>query len=188
MAKGVFSYRLFYFERDAKQDLVPYWSYPEYALVSISTHDLPTLAGFWSEADVEVRRGIGQLDEDTEQAFRADRSQHKAKIVERLVNDGILPPEVAHAAWESPLPTKELHAAVLSFLFRTPSKLVVINQEDVFLDVRQQNFPGTTWQNPNWVTKMRFTVEELRTNPEAVRLSLKFKSLLEQSGRSRARN
>lgn len=185
MAKGIFSYRLFYFERDANQDLIPYDRYPKQALVSISTHDLPTLAGFWSGADIELRLKIG-LDGKAEQQFREERLQHKAKIIERLVNDGFLPADVAHAAWESPFPTEELHAAVLSFLFHTPSKLVAINQEDVFLDTRQQNLPGTTWQNPNWVTKMRFTVEELRSDREAVRLSAKFKNLLEKSGRCRS--
>ncbi|HMK33636.1 MAG TPA: 4-alpha-glucanotransferase [Desulfomonilaceae bacterium] len=186
MAKGIFSYRLFYFERDHDNNQIPGHAYPERALVSISTHDLPTLAGFWSEADILVRKNIGQLDDDQEVRFREDRSQHKAKIIERLVNDGFLAPQVAHAAWESILPTEELHAAVLGFLFHTPSKLVVINQEDVLLDVRQQNFPGTTWENPNWVTKMRYTVEELRSNPEAVRLSRAFRTILRKSGRSGA--
>jgi 4-alpha-glucanotransferase len=186
MKKGVFSYRLFYFERDANHDLIPFHRYPAHALVSISTHDLPTLAGFWSEADIELRRKIG-LDGEKERGFREERVRHKAKIIERLVNDGFLAPEVAHAAWESPFPAEELHSAVLSFLFHTPSKLVAINQEDIFLDLRQQNLPGTTWQTPNWVTKMRFTVEELRTDPEATQLTTKFRRLLESAGRCGSR-
>jgi 4-alpha-glucanotransferase len=59
----------------------------------------------------------------------------------------------------------------------------MINQEDIFLDVRQQNIPGTTWEHPNWVTKMLYTVDELRSDPVAVRLCRKFRGLVEESGR-----
>jgi 4-alpha-glucanotransferase len=184
MARGVLSYRLFYFERDLGKNHTPSRDYPESALVSISTHDLPTLAGFWQEKDIEARRGIGHLDEERTLDFKEDRAGHKGKIIERLVVDGFLPADVAHKAWESPFPTEPLHEAVLRFVLSTPSKLVVINQEDIFLDLRQQNLPGTTWENPNWVTKMKFTVEELRSDPEAVRLSDKFRSIVDACGRA----
>ena len=183
MDRGVFSYRLFYFERDQGGNLLNHWEYPQSALVSISTHDLPTLAGFWLGKDIDTRRDIGMLDAEEEKKFREDRTNHKAKIIEKLVQDGFLPAPVAHAAWISSFPTDELHSSVLKFLFHTPSALVMINQEDILLDRRQQNFPGTTSQNPNWVTKMLYTVEELRSHPEAKRLSRKLRLLLEESGR-----
>ena len=184
MEKGILSYRLFYFERDREENLLHAGAYPESALVSIATHDLPTLVGFWSGRDIRVRREIGQLDEQTEQEFEESRVRHKAKIIERLVQDGFLPDAVAHEAWQSPVPTDELHSAILRFIFATRSRLVVASQEDIFLDARQQNVPGTTWEHPNWVTKMRYSVEELRTNPEARRLSEKFRMLAAEAGRS----
>lgn len=184
MAKGILSYRLFYFERDSQENLIPAHAYPRDALVSITTHDLPTLKGFWLGTDIDVRREINLIDEDTEAALRKDRTRHKAKIIERLVQDGFLPAETAHAAWESPFPTEDLHSAVLRFLFATPARLALINQEDLLMDVRQQNLPGTTHEHPNWVTKMLFTVEELRTSSEAERLGKKLKDLATASGRS----
>ncbi|MBM4327628.1 MAG: 4-alpha-glucanotransferase [Deltaproteobacteria bacterium] len=184
MAKRIFSYRLFYFERDGEGNLIPGRSYPENALVSISTHDLPTLAGFWSGADIDVRKEIGQLDDETEPRFRQDRALHKEKILQRLTQDELLNPHAAHLAFESSAPTEELHTAVLRFLFETPSKLVAINQEDIFLDKRQQNFPGTTSERANWVTRMLYTVEELRSHPDAVRATEKFRTLLRRSGRA----
>ena len=185
MDRGIFSYRLFYFERDQGGNLLNHWEYPQPALVSVSTHDLPTLAGFWSGGDIDTRRDIGITDSKEEEAFREDRTTHKAKIIEKLVQEGFLPPApIAHEAWIQPFPTEELHASVLKHLLHTPSTLVMINQEDVLLDRRQQNFPGTTWQNPNWVTKMLYTVEELKTHPEATRLSEKFRILLRDSGRA----
>ncbi len=187
MAKGVFSYRLLYFERDGEGNLLPRHAYPEGALVSITTHDLPTLAGFWSGRDLELRRQTGLIDESSEEKFRQDRTWHKAKIIERLVQDGLLADHAAQPAAESQFPTEELHSAVLDFLFGTPSRLVVISQEDIFLDLRQQNLPSTTWENPNWVTKMMYSVEDLRRNPAAVRLATRFRECMEKCGRSHGR-
>ncbi len=184
MDKGVLSYRLFYFERDQGNNLIPYHRYPERALVSVTTHDLPTLAGFWTGRDIDLRRRLGLLNEEAERDFRADRTDHKAKIIERLVRDGVLPDHTAHAAWESPFPTEDLHNAVLRFLFNTPSRMVIINQEDVFLDERQQNLPGTTTENNNWVTKMRYSIEQLRNDPDALRFAQRFRDRLEESGRA----
>lgn len=181
--KGLLSYRLFYFERDDWGNLIPYYHYPTRALVSLSTHDLPTLAGFWAGLDIEKRLEIGRIKPEDELDSRKERTDHKAKIIERLVRDGVLPDYTAHEAWINTFPTDDLHTAALSFVFRTPCAIALINQEDIFLDIRQQNLPGTTWENPNWVTKTGFTVEELRENTFAREMAAKFKRLLIESGR-----
>ena len=53
---GILSYRLFYFEKRADKTFKTFAEYPERALVSSTTHDLPTLAGFWTGEDIEARR------------------------------------------------------------------------------------------------------------------------------------
>lgn len=184
MRKGILSYRLYYFERDRHGNPLPHTAYPRNALVSITTHDLPTLAGFWSAADIELRRTVGHLDDDKEKSAREERTDHKAKIIKTLVDYGFLPAHTAHEAWISPFPTEHLQSAIIAFLLSTPSRLVVINQEDLFLDTRQQNLPGTTWENPNWVTKMRYSVEELQANPEATRFNQRFRDLVTTRDRS----
>ncbi len=184
MAKGILSYRLLYFEKDLQGNHYGHRQYPTSALVSISTHDLPTLSGFWSGRDIEIRHKIGQLDDEQTKKFKSDRSENKSKLVEKLIHEGFISEQVGADALKEALPTEELHEAVLKFLMQSPSVMVMINQEDIFLDERQQNIPGTTWQNPNWVTKMSCTVEELRSDPEAARLSQKFGRLVEEAGRS----
>ncbi len=184
MARGIFSYRVFYFERDAEGTLTPQDWYPHNALVCISTHDLPPFARFWGGLDIDERKGLGLLEDTREQSFRYERHHHKAKIVEKLVQQGFLPAEVAHAAWIEPFPTEHLHAAVIKFVAHTPSRLVVVSQEDLFLDLRQQNMPGTTTERPNWSTKMRYSVEELTTDPEARAMTERFRNIMRDAGRS----
>lgn len=181
--KGLLSYRLFYFERDSWGNLVPYYDYTPRALVSLSTHDLPTLAGFWAGLDIEKRLEIGRIRQEDAEEFRQERKNHKAKMIERLVRDGVLPDHTAHQAWIETFPTDDLHSAALKFVFNTPCSVALINQEDIFLDTRQQNLPGTTWENPNWVTKNRFTIEELAENRFATEMAAKFKRLVTESGR-----
>jgi len=49
---GVFSYRVFYFERDGHHHFLPPQDYPPCAMAAVTTHDLPTLAGFWQGNDL----------------------------------------------------------------------------------------------------------------------------------------
>ena len=74
---GVLSYRLFYFERHDGGVFKRPEEYPRQAMVSSTTHDLPTLAGFWIAADVDARRAAGMLDEE------AWRRQHESRRAEK---------------------------------------------------------------------------------------------------------
>ncbi len=183
MKRGIFSYRLFYFEQDPRGKYIPFRDYPIRALVSISTHDLPPLASFWSYKDIGMRKDMGLIDGTQAEAQWQQRTSQKALIVERLFQDGFLTDQNAHPAWESPLPTDDLHTAVLRFVLHTPSLLALISQEDLFLDERQQNFPGTTSEHNNWVTKMRYSLEQLRADKDATHMTQKLRRLLEESGR-----
>jgi 4-alpha-glucanotransferase len=47
------SYRLLWFET------TPPARYPELALAAVTTHDLPTVAGLWSGADLRTQQRLG---------------------------------------------------------------------------------------------------------------------------------
>ncbi len=165
---GILSYRLFYFERDEKGNFRPFADYPEEALVSTTTQDLPTLAGFWINEDIEARHRLGLLqDEAGYRAQLADRARDKQAMLDLLRRLGLLPETFPRNAADVPELTGELHNAVIGFLASTPSQLLLVNQEDLTKEVQQQNLPGTTWQYPNWSRKMKFTVEQLSTEKQA---------------------
>ena len=181
---GILSYRLFYFEKHKDGRFRHPNEYPRQALVSSTTHDLPTLEGFWTGADIEARRAAGILDAATYEAQKADRKKEKQKVLDVLFQVNLLAPGLPRSAAEYPDLTGELHNAVVGFLALTPSQLLAINQEDLTKEAAQQNLPGTTWQYPNWARKMRFSLEELRTNPEAQSYTAMFRNWIVNAGRS----
>jgi 4-alpha-glucanotransferase len=164
---GILSYRLFYFEKNARGEFRRSDEYPPHALVSSTTHDLPTLAGFWVGADIDSRRNAGLIDQAAYAAQFENRAQEKQKMLDVLFEQAYMKPELARRALDYPELTAALHHAVIGFLAETPSQLLAINHEDLTKELHQQNLPGSTWQYPNWGRKMRFTVEELRRDSEA---------------------
>jgi (1->4)-alpha-D-glucan 1-alpha-D-glucosylmutase len=77
-ANDVLSYRVLLFERDAGQQFKPAAEYPERSLVTASTHDLPTLAGWWEATDIEARSRSGLIADD-----EARQEQHAERMLDR---------------------------------------------------------------------------------------------------------
>lgn len=181
---GILSYRLFYFERRPDGSLIPPQDYPVHALVSSTTHDLPTLAGFWCGRDLESRRAVGLIASDEDlQRLRAERLRDKQFMLDALHGQALLPHDYPRDAALLPELTGELHNAVTGFLAGTPSMLMTLNQEDLTKETDQQNMPSTTHQYPNWRRKMKYSVEQLHTEPDALAFAQMFRHWLERTGR-----
>ncbi len=139
---GILSIRLLWFERNNDGSFRLPGEYPWYAAVSTTTHDLPTLAGFFSGRDIEARKDAGLIDE----AAYQDQWTGRRRDIERL-----------HRA----LDAAGFHGDPLGFVLATPCSLGVVNQEDLTGETDQQNLPASTWQYPNWRHKMKVAVEDL---------------------------
>jgi len=181
---GILGYRVFYFEKNARGEFRRPEEYPVPVLVSSTTHDLPTLAGFWTGRDIEARREAGVFpDENSYRRALADRRRDKQQMLDLLRSLGLVPADTPASADQIPELTGELHNAVIGFLTLTPSLLLAINQEDLTKDPEQQNLPGTTAQYPNWRHKMRYSLEELESSPEVAGFVAMLRHWLERTGR-----
>jgi 4-alpha-glucanotransferase len=181
---GILSYRLFYFEKNGDGRFKPPHEYPAQALVCSTTHDLPTLAGFWSGHDLDVRHRAGLLPTEailTQQT--AQRAVDKRRMAESLSDLGFLPPSTPAAiVAQRELPEEVAHG-VLAFLAATPSWLMAVNQEDLTRFPEQQNLPGTTSAYPNWRHKMAVSLEELERATEWKKRAAAVRRILAQTGR-----
>ncbi|MBW1918508.1 MAG: 4-alpha-glucanotransferase [Deltaproteobacteria bacterium] len=168
----IFSYRLFYFERTPGGRFCAREDYPALALASVTTHDLPTLAGFWAGRDIEVKDRL-QLYPHPEMADleRQERQTDKRRILEILKAYNLLPEDYPQEPEALPELTEELRWGILAFLAQTPCRLLALNLEDIFGGLDQQNFPGTIHQYPNWRLKMPWSLSQMRQSPQAHRLA-----------------
>jgi 4-alpha-glucanotransferase len=64
MDSGFYSYRVLIFEKGEDGRFRSPEAYPRQALVSVATHDLPSLDGFWTERDIEVKRALARYPHD----------------------------------------------------------------------------------------------------------------------------
>ena len=179
----ILSYRLFYFEKYSREGAFRASAeYPRQALVSSATHDLPTLAGFWHARDIEARRAAGLADEQGYQSQMHDRRREKQGMLDALHAEHLLPENFERNAENVPDLDGDLHNAIIGFLARMPSMILLLNHEDFTKETEQQNLPGSTAEYPNWRRKMKIAIEDLRTGA-AQPFAKMFRDQLRNGGR-----
>ena len=166
---GIFSYKVFYFERTPERKFLPPEDYPGQALACITTHDLPTLAGYWEGRDLVIKNQLNiypsphAAEEDA-----ATRVQDRLSLAEALVQQNLLPSNYTPPPDFCP---EELRRAVLAYLGQSRAALMEVRLEELLGLTAQQNLPGTLDQHPNWQQKIFQAVEDLQHNPEVIRLT-----------------
>jgi len=180
---GILSYRLFYFEKHfSDQSFKHSYEYPRQALVSSTTHDLPTIAGFWKLRDIEARKAAGLADEAGYCKQIEDRKHEKQHLLDRLHSEHLLPHYYPRNAEQIGEVDGDLHNAILGFLAQVPSMILLFNQEDFTKETEQQNLPGSTAEYPNWRRKMKVKIEDLKS-PSRQPFSAMFRDQLTRTGR-----
>lgn len=144
------------FERGADGDLCHPSEYRTRALASFSTHDTPTVRGFWQGWEIERQLAFGQLDEAMAAQARQRRDWDRRRL--HWLVDGA-----------SDEPPRDLDvddiARFHAFLAEGASDLLAVQLDDVFGRVDQPNFPGTVDEYPNWRLKCPLGVGELDEIP-----------------------
>jgi (1->4)-alpha-D-glucan 1-alpha-D-glucosylmutase len=161
---GVFSYRLLYFEREPDGRFNPPAKWPSQAVAAASTHDLPTLKGYWQGRDLALRAELGLYpSNEVRERQVASRAEDRAGLLAALDREGLLPaPRGGEAVPEM---TPALALAIHRYLARTPSRMMVVQPEDLFGQMEQANLPGTTTEHPNWRRKLSVSLEEWPQDP-----------------------
>ena len=165
----ILSSRVLYFERvddDPQQPMLPAKEYPQRAFVSISTHDLPTAAGWWADEEITVQAELGLFgDATTPGAEQQRKAGEREDMVALLQAEELVGPDASD---------EELAIAMHAFLARTPALLVAASLGDALGDRRQPNMPGTVDEYPNWRLPLAtladgqpraVTLDELFTDP-----------------------
>jgi 4-alpha-glucanotransferase len=154
---GVHGMRVLWFERDEHNDFAPPKAWDNAALAMTTTHDLPTVAGWWHSTDIATRAECGRLGQGVTVADAlAERGGDRTALWLRLVAEGVAegPPPPPDA------PQRAVDAA-LAFIARTPSPLCMLPLEDVLGQEEQANVPGTVDEHPNWRRRVPGPIDAL---------------------------
>lgn len=167
---GLLSCRVLYFEREQGGAFLPPEAYPRQALVSVSTHDLPTLRGFWTGRDLKWRDLLARFpDEDASKNAHAERSRDRALLLQALRRAGLLPAGIDPERPPDEL-SDELALAVHRYLARTPGHLLMVQIEDALGEEEQPNLPGAQ-EHPNWRRKLGRDLEGFADEPAVGRIA-----------------
>lgn len=133
---------------------------PRGAVASFNTHDMPPFAAFWQGLDIADRRDMGLIDEDEAKKQRAWLVMARNALETFLREKGWL-----SANASGPY---DVLRACLSYLGASQARAVLVNLEDLWLETKPQNVPGTTTQRQNWQRKARYALETFMQLPEVV--------------------
>lgn len=158
---GVLSYRVLYFEREDSGSFRPPAAFPQGALVAITTHDLPTLTGFWKGLDLQRRSALQLFTSESErEAQIVTRAQDCARLLMALERASLLPEGITVYPVSAPEMSPALIQAAYRYIARSPAMLCVVQVEDILGEAEQANLPGTTDGYPNWQRKLSLNIEE----------------------------
>ncbi|CAH1654008.1 MULTISPECIES: 4-alpha-glucanotransferase [unclassified Chelatococcus] len=162
---GLLGMRVLWFEREGGAfKEAPAW--PRTAAAMTTTHDLPTVAGWWAGRDIDWREKLSLFGHGSSAANeRAAREDDRTALWSAFTRQGIVtddePPPVAQSA--------QVVDAAIDFVADTPADLALIPLEDVVGVTEQPNLPGTVAEHPNWRRRLPTATQDLAKQPAAAR-------------------
>jgi 4-alpha-glucanotransferase len=146
--RQVLSYRVLWFEAERPDS----GTWPERALAAMTTHDLPTVAGLWSGADLAAQRDLGLApNESGTAAIRAKLSQWTGA--------------------DDATPVEDVIALAYRLLGRAPCVVVAATLDDALAVEERPNMPGTIHEWPNWSIALPRPLEDLETTALAAAIA-----------------
>lgn len=158
-ARGILGMRVLLFEQDPPGHFKPILDWPDSALATTSTHDLPPLAGWLASRDIDWNHRLQLIDAITERDWR-DTRQTEIKGLGQLLESN----------YHTPLqnPDAVIDASV-RLLGHTRAPLVLLPLEDLLGVDEQPNLPGTIDGHPNWRRRFAAPAAALLDDADAAR-------------------
>ena len=161
ITRSILGMRVLLFEQDNAQ-FKSILDWPDNALATTSTHDLPTLNGWWHGRDIDWNARLGMTDASSEIEWRRHREREREGLRRVLGEDPQNFREKSHE-------TDQVLDASVRFLGHTRAPLVLLPLEDALGIEQQANLPGTINTHPNWSRRLPGYSEALLDDPDAAR-------------------
>jgi 4-alpha-glucanotransferase len=154
-----YHYKVLMFEQLPDGTFKPPDAYVEHSMAVVTTHDLPTLRGWWEGSDVTLR---AQLDLYPTDELR--QQAHDARIRDRV---SLLRALVAASLWhwnegeQLPQYSAALSRAIHAFIGLSSANIALLQIEDLIGMSDPVNVPGTDTEHANWQRKVTASLTDI---------------------------
>lgn len=160
-ANGMYSYRLFFFEQADDGGFYSPAHYPTQSMAALTTHDMPTLIGFWHCDDLALGKEVGLYpDEQILSNLYDIRHENKQHILNTLHGHHSLSDNISRDVNYVGM-TPELNFAMQTHMAAGSSALLSLQLEDWLLMDKPVNIPGTFEEYPNWRRKLSHSINDI---------------------------
>jgi 4-alpha-glucanotransferase len=155
------SFKVMFFERWDSGLFKRPENFPAKSVSTVSTHDTPTLTGWWQGRDLQWRQQLNlypnQAAGNADRNARAGDRQNLIAALEdwQVINSDQAPEQ------HPPIMNNQLSISVQQYLASSPSHIQLISLEDALEIPEQVNIPGTIDEHPNWLQKLPVMLEDL---------------------------
>jgi 4-alpha-glucanotransferase len=163
---GVYHYKVVLFEQKNGEFVAPA-GYIRHALAVVTTHDLPTLHGWWSGHDIDLWEKLGvYADASVGERARAERQAERERLLRALRLENLWPGDSGVVPEYSAGLGRALHA----YLAKSPTALVTVQIEDMIGMLEPVNVPGTSSEYSNWTRRVTLSAREILARPDVQEL------------------
>lgn len=163
---GVYSYRVFFFEQSDDGGFFSPTHYPEQSMATLTTHDMPTLIGYWHCDDLNLGRAVGLYpDEDVLQSLFVDRHDNKQHILNTLHGHAAIPDTISDDVNFVGM-SQALNFGMQKHMATGSSALLSLQLEDWLEMDKPVNIPGTFAEYLNWRRKLTHNLEDIFSRPD----------------------
>jgi 4-alpha-glucanotransferase len=163
IGRSILGMRVLLFEQGHDGQFKPILDWPDNALATTSTHDLPTLNGWWHSRDIDWNVQLGLIDAPTTEQWREHRLRERQALRQALSQD---PQNFVDEVRNE---TDHMIDASVRYLGHTRAPLVLLPLEDALGLEEQANLPGTVDTHPNWRRRLPGEAASLLDNAGAAR-------------------
>ncbi|MFT5312540.1 MAG: 4-alpha-glucanotransferase [Paraglaciecola sp.] len=168
---GVYSYRVFFFEQAQDGGFFSPAHYPVQSMSTLTTHDMPTLSGYWHCYDLELGKELGlyPIDDILSDLYQ-DRHDNKQAILNTLHGHHSIPDSIGREVNDVAM-NKGLNFAMQRHMASGSSALLSLQLEDWLEMDKPVNIPGTSKEYPNWQRKLTQNLQQIFNNTELKELA-----------------
>jgi 4-alpha-glucanotransferase len=170
-AAGIYSYRVFFFEQSEDGGFYSPSHYPVQSMATLTTHDMPTLSGFWHCDDLVLGKELGLYPDADVLASLYERRHHdKQRILDSLHGHHMIGEDISRDVNFVAM-GKTLNYAMQQHMASGSSALLSLQLEDWLEMEKPVNVPGTFMEYPNWRRKLSHNLEDIFSRQDIIELA-----------------